>query len=645
MSFYNNTCKLDSTNYYNWLRLYHVYQNINKDPQTQLRVLDKVQELKPDATFVYMSKGWNYFQIKDYEKTILNYKKAIQLNPKYSNGYRIIGLSYSELGDSENAMKNYNKAIEIDSTNTWAYISRGDEFNKKQNYDKALKDLNRAMNLGLVKTNVYYSRGSVYHNLKQYQKALSDYNKAIGLDPSYHYAYNGIGNVYSAMKEGNEALPFYNRAIELDPNEPIYYRNRALAYRQLSQLEEALLDYNKAIEVDSTYDMPYNDIGNVYYYDRKDAHKALPFYNKAIELNPNEPIYYRNRASAYQKISQFEEALSDYNKAIEIDSTSAITYNNRGLIYYDMKDYKKALLDYNKAIELNPKSTLYIKNRRLVDQKLGNTDKTQKENEKTKELKPETVKIDLRDPSQLFLDGKTLEGLKLINEKWITAHPDKTEDVSFLKPYLQNQTSQELISKVNSILKDSNPAKKETKKLPFYKNIFLHKLKNIVSKNNEDIYMYVITDASMNIRMILNGSSSPIHRMNDEFPINLTNENVSEYLKFFCAHVHDQGAFQIISTIDDFKGVENNNSEKLEKIKKRVENVINETNTEINFIEESWYTERIIFYAGSLFKAKFKVSQEGNIEMLEDKPLNIKIPAKALFAIGSFYQFKEINAN
>ncbi|GET93010.1 hypothetical protein, conserved [Leishmania tarentolae] len=56
-----------------------------------------------------------------------------------------------------------------------------------------------------------------------------------------------------------------------------------------------------------------------------------------------------NEAFAAKK---FEEAVTLYEKAIEEDSTNYIYYNNRAAAYHELKNYAKAIEDANKSIEI-----------------------------------------------------------------------------------------------------------------------------------------------------------------------------------------------------------------------------------------------------------------------------------------------------
>ena len=53
---------------------------------------------------------------------------------------------------------------------------------------------------------------------------------------------------------------------------------------------------------------------------------AENLYSKAIELNPNNAVYFSNRSISHLKQESFGYALADASKAIEIDSTYTKAY-------------------------------------------------------------------------------------------------------------------------------------------------------------------------------------------------------------------------------------------------------------------------------------------------------------------------------
>ncbi len=124
---------------------------------------------------------------------------------------------------------------------------------------------------------------------------------------------------------------------------------------------------------------PHNNLGKVYYLQRRDTGLALTHLNQALMLNPNNVSAYNNRGSVYQMERRYDLALADFTQALLIDSESAIAHNNRGVIYQIQKKYDLALVDFDAAIVLNPANASRYVNRANVYFSLGQYEKALKD--------------------------------------------------------------------------------------------------------------------------------------------------------------------------------------------------------------------------------------------------------------------------
>ena len=84
--------------------------------------------------------------------------------------------------------------------------------------------------------------------------------------------------------------------------------------------------------------------------------QAIEAYSRALELNPNFPEAYNNRAYAYMTLQNYVLALPDLDKAIELRPNYVNALMNRGDIrnyYYDV-DRTRAIQDYDRVLAIAP---------------------------------------------------------------------------------------------------------------------------------------------------------------------------------------------------------------------------------------------------------------------------------------------------
>nr|XP_014425910.1 small glutamine-rich tetratricopeptide repeat-containing protein beta isoform X6 [Pelodiscus sinensis] len=97
---------------------------------------------------------------------------------------------------------------------------------------------------------------------------------------------------------------------------------------------------------------------------------AVDCYTQAIELDPNNAVYYCNRAAAQSKLSNYNEAIKDCERAIAIDPKYSKAYGRMGLALTSMNKYQEAITSYQKALVLDPENDSYKSNMKIAEQKL-----------------------------------------------------------------------------------------------------------------------------------------------------------------------------------------------------------------------------------------------------------------------------------
>lgn len=98
---------------------------------------------------------------------------------------------------------------------------------------------------------------------------------------------------------------------------------------------------------------------------------AAENYTKAIEIDPNNAIYYCNRAASATKLCDYQSALKDCREAISIDPTYGKAYSRMGLAYASMNEHTNARDAYKKAVELDPTNQANRDNLKIEEERCG----------------------------------------------------------------------------------------------------------------------------------------------------------------------------------------------------------------------------------------------------------------------------------
>lgn len=93
--------------------------------------------------------------------------------------------------------------------------------------------------------------------------------------------------------------------------------------------------------------------------------EAIQCYTKAMQLDPNNPVYYCNRAAAYSRLNNHHATIDDCKAALKIEPTYSKAYGRLGFAYTSLKMFQEAKQSYQKALELEPGNQNYLNNLEL----------------------------------------------------------------------------------------------------------------------------------------------------------------------------------------------------------------------------------------------------------------------------------------
>ena len=152
------------------------------------------------------------------------------------------------------------------------------------------------------------------------------------------------------------AIVSYTNAIRLNPQDSRAYFNRARSYfyKGAGFYDQIIADANKAIELGPPNLADAYSLRGTGWAGKGNLDKAIADHTRAIKLNPNHALVYKNRADGKLRQGDLEGALADCNKSIALDPSSPLPYYNRGFVYANRGNLKLAIADWEKAIQMQP---------------------------------------------------------------------------------------------------------------------------------------------------------------------------------------------------------------------------------------------------------------------------------------------------
>ena len=130
-----------------------------------------------------------YMELKQWDKAIADYSKAIELDPKNAWALSNRANIYSQLKQWDKAIADYTKAIELDPKNAWAVFNRANIYQPTEAMGQGHRRLLQSHRTGTEECVGSRQSGRIFTaSLKQWDKAIDDYTKAIELDPKNSWA-------------------------------------------------------------------------------------------------------------------------------------------------------------------------------------------------------------------------------------------------------------------------------------------------------------------------------------------------------------------------------------------------------------------------------------------------------------------------
>lgn len=334
------------------------------------QLMDICFENNDKFTF-YLSRGQMHVLQEQYEHAINDFKKAIthgeQDERLNSTRYMLADL-YEKTNQPNKAIDEYLKISDTEYASSETYLKLAALYYKTDFLESAIEILQRAKNDGFEGLDEalaqYYSRANDSEKALNLTKdnmlkarslmELGRNDEAIELLKSMHDKYKNdsqycalIAQYYFETGELETALEKVNEFAKVAPNSPLIYQMRALIYEKKGDEFNEHVNWAKFNNLKGDTDIALNeymiahqiDENNIDVIitiadtlDKTDKNHSVEFYEKLLELQPN-------NKRALQKLAEFRDRIGDYIEMVNyLDKLKQIDPRNP----YVIANYERA---------------------------------------------------------------------------------------------------------------------------------------------------------------------------------------------------------------------------------------------------------------------------------------------------------------
>lgn len=270
------------------------------------------------------------------------------------------GYAYEkEYRDSE-AMEAYKKAIAADPSSAEAHLLLGRLYGKERRYDDSAKELEAAIQLDAAISPRAVPFLVFIYLFKDDPRAAEHVKRLFAVDPEA--AGRLYQHVFYARIFGLEEAPggFETRkklaAIPQDAALAGKMRD-AEAFISKRMYAEAIEAYKKilssagiAVELQAAI---HNAIGNIYLYELKDSRQGIPYFEKAVALNPDELALRMGLIDAYRMLEDYQKALEEDKKILAADPLNKYGLYVAGSVYFKLRRFGEAISNWEKLRDVD----------------------------------------------------------------------------------------------------------------------------------------------------------------------------------------------------------------------------------------------------------------------------------------------------
>ncbi len=176
----------------------------------------RVISIDPRNIIAYEEIGDCYFQLKEFDKALENYKRVQWLNPGTIN-YRL-GLTYYCLGDYRSAKRYFLVLSDNDTVraNTNFYLAKIYEF--EDNDSLAIMHLKREIEI-VPSENNFLELARFYYKLKKYDEAVGTVDELVKIFPESADGYLIYAEIAEKRGFSEKAIENYRKAAQLGSGE------------------------------------------------------------------------------------------------------------------------------------------------------------------------------------------------------------------------------------------------------------------------------------------------------------------------------------------------------------------------------------------------------------------------------------------
>jgi len=373
--------------------------------------LTRSLELQPNNSRAYATRASVLAETGQTAAALADANEAIRRDPASHDVYMLRASLHQRAGEAQPAIEDYTQAIKLAPQSEKAYLGRASVLRSRGEFAPALKDCYKAIEINPADPAAFLCRAQFYLSTGAAQPALEDLNQAMlnGENPAQAVALLATAKQMLQTQEtanrqslqpsapaAAATLPAAEATTAAPPPAPAlaststpvapaaeshavpapapappapaavasaavtpvaaHFQPSPVtappAAKLVSRSAQPLADGSIRDAVPKGADASYFYRKGRAYADQERFDVAMPFFNQAIQLDPNMAVALNARCYAHLRLHHYDQALADCTEAIRLNPGYSNAYRNRAVAKHFAGDKGGAAEDFRRASEL-----------------------------------------------------------------------------------------------------------------------------------------------------------------------------------------------------------------------------------------------------------------------------------------------------
>lgn len=250
--------------------------------------------------------------------------------------------------------------LSIAPKTAWAHQALASHLIDQNRIDDAVQHARQAVELDPDNYKIRITYGEALSRQNDTTEAIAQLTRALAIKPDSAEAHNGLGMAYGAAGQWDEASRHFEAALENQPHSPEILFNLGTAYlyagrfeNALSCLSEVSRDRPDNPEVTDRLAQTHYSWGQTLARENK-LDDALPHFEKAVGLRPNEPQAHNALAYACVGLGRTDDAINAFRRVVALAPKHVDAHCRLGELYLHKGQSELAVKAYQTALQIDP---------------------------------------------------------------------------------------------------------------------------------------------------------------------------------------------------------------------------------------------------------------------------------------------------